>query len=173
MLRHHHLYHFCIVYKLILVYSACHLLNLLRLEPICSICGQLPRPHDYLWHCFFFVCICMNISQSFILIMSGADWQERWKNEFRITCGNYVGSLWVCSTRSSTYIVMYINTSQYIYSQCLFAFGFLPFFFWGSYACLMMFYWNFDEQRKTACSSYAVLFLFLIFNQKPYLFAKR
>ena len=51
----------------------------------------------------------MNISQSFVLIMSGADRQERWKHEFRITSGNYVGSLWVCSTRSSTYIVMYIR----------------------------------------------------------------
>ena len=117
----------------------------------------------------------MNISHSFILIMSGADWQERWKNEFRITCGNYVGSLWVCSTRSSTYIVMYINTSQYIANVCLPSdfFHVFSFFFWGSYAFLMMFYWNFDEQIKTACSSYAVLFLFLIFNQKNIPFCKK
>ena len=105
----------------------------------------------------------MNISQSFILIMSGADWQERWKNEFRITSGNYVGSLWVCSTRSSIYIVMYINTSQYIANVCLPSdfFHFFLRFLCMSDDVLLKFWWT-----KKNCMQFLCSFVF-VFNFQP------
>jgi hypothetical protein len=101
----------------------------------------------------FFVCICIKISQSFTLIISGADWKERWKNEFWITCENYVGFL---SPLSNVYKICPKS------SQGLFAFGCFPWFVLNVLCVcddvLFTFWWK---------KQYAVLMQFCFFNFQP------
>ena len=65
------------------------------------------------------------------------------------------------------------------YFRRLFAFGFLPWkWFWIFYACLMIFFWNFDEKSlmqflallmQSLCSSYAVLKLHILLKSHAFL----